>query len=608
VLLAKLSTSTDVAVGFPIAGRRDPALDELVGFFVNTLVLRVDLTGDPSVAELLGQVRARSLAAYEHQDVPFEVLVERLHPARSLAHHPLVQVMLAWQNLPGQQLEVIAGQTLGEQLRVSPWPVETHTARVDLSFSLAERWTQSGESAGIRGAVEFRTDIFDPNTIHTLIQRFQRVLTAMATDPTQQVSSVEVLDAQELACLGGWGNRGVLDRPVASTVSIPDAFAAQVACAPEAVALSFGDRSWTYRELDEAANRLAHLLVAQGAGSGRYVGILMERGAQAIIAILAVLKSGAAYVPIDPGWPAARIGFLLTDATPTTVVTTTELYSRLDGHGVPVIDVTDPVIDDQPATRPPGPASEDIAYLIYTSGTTGVPKGVAIPHRNVVGLLESLDGQLDRAGVWSQFHSYAFDFSVWEIFGALLGGGRLVVVPEAVTRSADDFCALLAAERVSVLSQTPSAFYALQTAQGVSPEVGRQLALETVVFGGEALEPARLRPWWDHHAGSPRLINMYGITETTVHASIRPIVESDGGTSASPIGVPLTHLGFFVLDPWLQPVPAGVVGELYVAGHGVGVGYWGRSPLTASRFVACPFTGAPGARMYRTGDLVCWGP
>ncbi|WP_156766066.1 AMP-binding protein, partial [Mycobacterium sp. E342] len=227
---------------------------------------------------------------------------------------------------------------------------------------------------------------------------------------------------------------------------------------------------------------------------------------------------------------------------------------------------------------------------------------------NVVGLLESLDGQLDRAGVWSQFHSYAFDFSVWEIFGALLGGGRLVVVPEAVTRSADDFCALLAAERVSVLSQTPSAFYALQTAQGVSPEVGRQLALETVVFGGEALEPARLRPWWDHHAGSPRLINMYGITETTVHASIRPIVESDGGTSASPIGVPLTHLGFFVLDPWLQPVPAGVVGELYVAGHGVGVGYWGRSPLTASRFVACPFTGAPGARMYRTGDLVCWGP
>ncbi|WP_156766057.1 AMP-binding protein, partial [Mycobacterium sp. E342] len=225
--------------------------------------------------------------------------------------------------------------------------------RMDLTFSLTENFTDAGQPAGISGAVEFRTDIFDPNTIHTLIQRFQRVLAAMTADPTEQVSSVEVLDVDEQARLDEWGNRGVLDRPATPAVSIPDAFAAQVACAPEAVALSFGDRSWTYRELDEAANRLAHLLVAQGAGSGRYVGILMERGAQAIIAILAVLKSGAAYVPIDPGWPAARIGFLLTDATPTTVVTTTELYSRLDGHGVPVIDVTDPVIDAQPATRPP---------------------------------------------------------------------------------------------------------------------------------------------------------------------------------------------------------------------------------------------------------------
>ena len=208
--------------------------------------------------------------------------------------------------------------------------------------------------------------------------------------------------------------------------------------------------------------------------------------------------------------------------------------------------------------------------------------------------------------MWTQCHSLAFDFSVWEILGALLHGGRLVVVPDAVVRSPEELHALLVAEQVSVLSQTPSAFYALQTADALAPELGDQLKLETVVFGGEALEPQRLRTWLDNHPGSPRLINMYGITETTVHASLREIVDGDVDSTASPIGVPLAHLGFFVLDGWLRPVPAGVVGELYVAGGGLACGYVGRAGLTGSRFVACPF-GGPGARMYRTGDLVWWG-
>ncbi|WP_156765999.1 condensation domain-containing protein, partial [Mycobacterium sp. E342] len=429
VLLAKLTTNTDVAVGFPIAGRRDAALDEVVGFFVNTLVLRVDLAGNPSVAEVLGRVRARSLAAYEHQDVPFEVLVERLHPARSLAHHPLVQVMLAWQHHDLTQLD-LAG------LQANPIPVQTRTARMDLTFSLGERWGKGGEPAGIAGVVEFRTDIFDPNTIHTLITRFQRVLAAMTADPSRPVSLIELLDAQEQARLQTWGNRAVLEKPAASGVSIPAAFAAQVTCTPNAVALTFEDRCWTYRELDESTNRLAHLLVAHGAGPGGYVGLLMPRGAQAIIAILAILKTGAAYMPMDPGWPTARIEFLLTDAAPTTVVTTAELAGRLDGHGVPVvIDVNDPAIDLQPGTAFPGPAADDIAYLIYTSGTTGMPKGVAITQRNVTQLIDSLDAGLGPGRAWTQCHSYAFDFSVWEIFGALLGGGRLVMVPEAVTAS-----------------------------------------------------------------------------------------------------------------------------------------------------------------------------
>ena len=255
----------------------------------------------------------------------------------------------------------------------------------------------------------------------------------------------------------------------------------------------------------------------------------------------------------------------------------------------------------------PASAADDIAYLIYTSGTTGVPKGVAITHRNVTQLLESADASLELAGqVWTQWHSLAFDVSVWEMWGALLHGGRLVVVPESVAHAPEDFHALLVREQVSVLSQTPSAFYALQTADSLAPELGQQLKVQAVVFAGEALEPQRLRTWLDRHPGLPRLINMYGTTETTVHASFREIVDCDVESNASPVGVPLAHLGFFVLDGWLRPVPAGVVGELYVAGSGVGCGYVGRAGLTGSRFVACPF-GGPGARMYRTGDLVCWG-
>ena len=252
-----------------------------------------------------------------------------------------------------------------------------------------------------------------------------------------------------------------------------------------------------------------------------------------------------------------------------------------------------PLVGSQPSTALPVPAADDIAYIIYTSGTTGTPKGVAIPHRNATRLLQTLDADLELAGqVWSQCHSLAFDFSVWEIWGALLYGGRLVVVPDAVVRSPEDLHAVLVAEQVTMLSQTPSAFYALQAADALQPELGRQLKLEAVVFGGEALEPPRLRGWLDSHPGSPRLINMYGITETTVHASFREIVAGDVDNAFSPIGVPLAHLGFFVLDGWLQPVPAGVVGELYVAGAGLAAGYVGRPGLSATRFVACPFGGA----------------
>ncbi|BBY24061.1 hypothetical protein MSTO_42660 [Mycobacterium stomatepiae] len=583
VLLSALSASSDVAVGFPIAGRRDPALDELVGFFVNTLVLRVDVSGDPTVAELLAQVRQRSLAAYEHQDVPFEVLVERLNPTRSLAHHPLVQVMLGWQNSQPAEL------TLGD-VQATPLPIDTHTARADLTFSLTEGFTATGEPAGISGTVEYRTDLFDESSIAALADRLKRVLTAMTSDATQRLSSIQLLDAEEHARLDILGNRAMLALPAPVAVSVPEFFGEHARRTPHAVAVTFESRSLSYRELDECANRLAHLLIRRGAGPGRSVALLFSRSAEAVVAMLAVLKTGAAYLPIDPAHPDARIGFMLADAAPIAAITTAALRPRLRGCDLTVIDIDDPAIDLQPASPPPAPSPDDVAYLIYTSGTTGVPKGVAVTHRNLAHLAVSTPSQLPVTQVWTQCHSYGFDFSVWEIWAALLGGGRLVIVPEEVATSPHDFHALLVAEHVNVLTQTPSAAAAL------TPEGLESMSL---LLGGEACTADVVDQW----APGRLVINAYGPTEATVYASMSsPLV---AGSGAAPIGAPVTTAALFVLDPWLRPVPAGVVGELYVTGSGVACGYLGRAELTGSRFVACPY-GESGARMYRTGDLVRW--
>ncbi|WP_205878058.1 non-ribosomal peptide synthase/polyketide synthase [Mycobacterium camsae] len=605
VLLSRLTSTSDVAVGFPIAGRGDPALDALVGFFVNTLVLRVDLDGDPSFAELLAQVRRRSLAAYEHQDVPFELLVDRLNPPRSRTHHPLIQVILNWQN-NDPTVGLVAGD-----LQITPVAVDTHTARMDLAFFLIDRVAEDGELEGIGGRVEFRTDVFEATSIEAMIARLQTVLAAVTTHPGRRLSALNLLDRSEQARLAGWGNHATLARPSPPSMSISSAWAAQARRTPSAVALTYRDRSWTYLELEEASNRLAHLLSGYGAGPGAVVALLMQRSAQAVMAILAVLKTGAAYLPLDPGLPGSRLDFMIDDSAPCAAVTTAGLAATLSRHALPTIDVSDldsTELQSFSYTSEPGPAPGDIAYLMYTSGTTGVPKGVAITHHNVIRLMGSLDADLQLApgSVWTQCHSLVFDFSVWEIWGALLHGGRLVVVPDEVVRSPNDLRALLVDDQVTVLCQTPSAFYALATVDAQQRDGGDQLKLQAVIFGGEALQPQRLATWLNHAGRPPRLLNLYGITETTVHVSVRTIVEADVDCMVSPIGRPLPDTALFVLDRWLGSVAVGVVGELYVAGPGVGVGYVGRAGLTASRFVACPF-GEPGTRMYRTGDLVRWG-
>ncbi|MGV0837952.1 amino acid adenylation domain-containing protein [Mycolicibacterium thermoresistibile] len=589
-LLMWLTGQRDVAFGTAVSGR--PAelagVESMVGLLINTVPVRATSTAATTVADLLAQLQHGHNDTFDHQ----HLALNEIH--RVTGQDRLFDTLLVYENYPVDAETLFGGQDLA---------VTEFSSREYNHYPLSVV-AMPGTEFGLR--VEYDTEVFDAVGVEALIGRLQRVLTAMTTDAAQRVSAIDLLDPEEHARLDDWGNRAVLTRPEPASESIPAMFAAQLARTPDAVALTCGARSWTYRELEADANRLAQSLTARGAGPGARVALLLPRTGEAVTAILAVLKTGAAYVPIDPAHPDARISFVLKDAAPVVAVTTAELSARLTGSGVPVVDIADPAVPDGADTALPSPAADDIAYLIYTSGTTGTPKGVAVTHRNVAALLAALDAELAPGQVWTQCHSLAFDFSVWEIWGALLYGGRVLVVPDAVVRSPEDLHALLVTEQVSMLSQTPSAFYALQTADALHPEAGRQLNLQTVVFGGEALEPQRLSPWLRSHPELPRMINMYGITETTVHASFREIGPADVEDNASPIGAPLQHLAFFVLDGWLRPVPAGVVGELYVAGAGLASGYVSRSELTATRFVACPF-GEPGDRMYRTGDLVRWG-
>ncbi|EUA32310.1 thioester reductase domain protein [Mycobacterium intracellulare] len=572
-LLMRLTGHHDVAFGTAVSGR--PAdlagAESMVGLLINTVPVRANIDAETTVADVLDQLQQHHNDTLEHE----HLALSEIH--RVTGHDALFDTLFLYENYP-----IDTSVPLGfHELAI------TDVTNREYNHYPLSVMALPGRELGLR--VEYDTDVFDAAGIEKMTERFQRVLSEMTVDPTRRLMALDVVDEAEHELLDSWGNRSVLSQPATGT-SIPGLFAAQVARTPDAAALSFDGRSMTYRELDEAANRLAHLLIEEGAGPGERVALLFSRSADAIVSILAVLKTGAAYLPIDPALPTARIEFLLGDAEPVAVVTTTGLRSRLEGCRPTVIDVDDPALDAQPSDPLPIPSSDNIAYLIYTSGTTGVPKGVAVTHDNVTQLVESLHADLPEAGVWAQWHSLVFDVSVHEIWGALLHGGRLVVVPESVAASPDELHALLVSEGVTVLSQTPSAVGML------SPEGLDSTAL---VVAGEAC-PVEVVDRW---APGRVMINAYGPTEATVYAAMSAPLQA--GAASAPIGSPVPRAALFVLDRWLRPAPEGVVGELYIAGHGVATGYSRRSGLTASRFVACPF-GGPGARMYRTGDLVRW--
>ncbi|WP_156656006.1 non-ribosomal peptide synthetase, partial [Mycobacterium sp. 852002-51971_SCH5477799-a] len=577
-MLMRLTGQHDVVFGTAVSGR--PAelfgADSMVGLLINTVPVRARITTATTAADLLDQLQDSHNCTLEHQ----HLALSEIH--RLTDHDQLFDSMFIYEN----------------------YPVDTEALTGDYDLTITEVNTSEsthyplavaaipGSQIGLR--VEYDAEVFELASIDALFARFQKVLEAMTADPTRPLSSIDLLDADEHARLDAWGNRAVLTHLAPASMSIPEVFAAHVERAPDALALTCEGRSMTYRELDEAANRLAHLLADQGVGAGDVVALLLPRSAEAIVAILAVLKAGAAYLPIDPAVPTARIEFMVADAAPAAAITTADLRARLGGSDLLLIDVHDTRITPRPATGLPAPAPDDIAYLIYTSGTTGVPKGVAVSHHNAIQLLEVVDGHFPTPAAWAQCKSLAFDVSVSEIFFALLHGGRVVVVPEYVVSSPDHFKALLVAEHVEVFTETPSALAAL------SPEGLESLA---VMVAGEAC-PAEVVERW---APGRLMVNAYGPTETsmgiTMSAPLTP------GIGAVPIGAPVLQAALFVLDAWLRPVPAGVIGELYVAGAGVSYGYLNRAGLSASRFVACPFAGpgTPGGRMYRTGDLVCWG-
>jgi amino acid adenylation domain-containing protein len=599
VLLHRYSGQDDLRVGCTVANRQRVESERLIGFFVNMLVLRSDLSGEPSFADLLRQVREHALDAQAHQDLPFERLVEEIQPVRDAGHHPLFQVAYdhQWQRLEGlRRLPGLKAEEIEHLQLATQFDLILHTT----------------EEAGRLGAFfTYSRERFEPETVGRMARHWLALLRAAVDAPETRIGLLPMLDAEEEAGLVAlWNPQAAGMRP---SPAIPDclhrAISAQARRRPGAPALTCDGRTLSYGELERRSNLLAWRLRDQGVGPDTLVGLSAERSPELVIGMLAILKAGGGYLPLDPGYPAERLLYMQEDSGIRLLVSQAGSDAGLPvAPGVRVLRIDaaeDSSVPSPRSDQPPPDAvlADNLAYCIYTSGSTGRPKGVAITHANVMRLFSACQPEL-RIGehdVWALFHSYAFDFSVWEIFGALLHGGRLVVVPYYTSRSPKDCFALLRDEGVTVLNQTPSAFRQLIPVALAEPRDA--LSLRCVIFGGEALEVESLRGWLERFGDEdPRLVNMYGITETTVHVTWRPITLADLERGGSPIGAPLGDLRWYFLDRHLRPVPAGVAGEIHVGGPGLARGYLKRPELTSRRFVADPF-GPPGGRLYRSGDL-----
>jgi amino acid adenylation domain-containing protein len=589
LLLSRYSGQEDVVVGTPIAGRNREETEGLIGFFVNNLPLRGDLSGDPSFRELLGRVREATLGAYAHQDVPFEKLVEELHPERSLSHTPLFQVLFNLQNATGaDEGEAAAGALsmggfeTGEDAAISKY---------DLSLNLAE-----GAEGELSGGLEYNTDLFDASTIWRMSSHFSALLAEVVARPEEPISRLVLLREEERRLVLGEWNDATRREDYRRDVCIHQLFEAQAARTPGGTALVFGGERVTYGELNARANRLARHLRSLGVGPDVLVGVCMERTPEMIVALFAVLKAGGAYVPVDPAYPAERIAYMLEDTGAPVVLTQSRVADRLPSTRAAVV-----LVDREEAAATgdksnPGVAvsPENLAYAIYTSGSTGRPKGVAIEHRNTVIVLQWLRDSVsdeERASVLGST-SISFDVSIAEIFGTLCWGGTLVLVENALS-----LANLPAGVEVVYASMVPSAAAELLRMGAIPPSV------RTMNLGGEPL-PNALAQGLYALGTVEKVGNLYGPTEDTTYSTYSVV---EPGAEKVYVGRPVANTQAYVLDRNLQPVPVGVPGELYLAGDGVTRGYLNRPALTAERYLPNPF-GPAGSRMYRVGDLVRYLP
>jgi amino acid adenylation domain-containing protein len=595
VLLHRTSGQEDIIIGAPIAGRDEPELEDQIGSYVNTLVLRDTVSPHEGFLSLLERVKQTAEEAYEHAAMPFDLLVNELHAARDLARSPLFDVAVIVEHRDTTQPELHA-------LRAAELPFGFATAKFDLSIY----YTDTG--GALRAALNYNRDLFRERTIERMGGHLAQLAQEIVRDPHAPVGALEMITATERATVARWTDTAA-SYPAGSTIA--DLFEEQAARTPERPAVTAAGRTLTYRELDARANQIAHTLVARhGASPRERIPILLTPSEGTVAALLGVLKAGRAYVPLDPSYPPERLRLLLGDCGGRVLLTeeaTRELAHQIAPPGVAVADIRD--LDD--AGKPPPRASlpDDPAYVIYTSGSTGAPKGCCVTNRNVVRLMKNDHFPFDfhERDVWIVAHSFAFDFSVWETWGALLYGGLLVVPERDEVRDPQRFRRLIRRAGVTVLNQTPAAFYNLIAAEESAEEHNLDAHLRCVIFGGDRLDPTRLRPWVERYPlDRVALVNMFGITETTVHITHGPLTPDDvfGAAGHSRVGRPLPETTVYVFNPSRKLQPVGVAGELYVGGSGVCSGYLGRPELTAERFVANPYK--PAERLYRSGDLGRW--
>ncbi|WP_444543745.1 amino acid adenylation domain-containing protein, partial [Nocardia concava] len=599
VLLARVSGTRDIAIGAPVAGRGEADLDGLIGMFVNTLVLRAEVDPNASFAELLAAVRRTDLTAFEHADAPFERIVELLDPPRSQARHPLFQVSLTLQNMTPAVFE-LPGVT------VSDVDLTVPVAKFDLDLTLVERTTSDGVAQGISAAFTYATDLFVPETMDRLAERLRRTLVAVATHPERSVGDFDLLAVDERQrVLSDW-NATTVDiaagLPRAATTSLVSLFETQALRTPDAVALVSGGERLSYAEFAARVHRLARRLIAAGVGPESLVALHIRRSLDFVTATYAVLVAGGAYVPLDPDQPAERIAHVLDTANPVCVLTTSRDSFDAGDHAVVEVDTAilagypDHPVSDVERRAPLRP--RNTAYVIFTSGSTGRPKGVAVSHEAAVNQIRWITDEygIDGDDVVLFKTPATFDVSVWELFGPLATGGRMVVATPDGHRDPLYLADVIAAHNVTLTSFVPSM---LRVFAG-SADPSRLESLRALLVAGEALTSDTVDAF---RAVSPaELHNLYGPTEFTVHATYAPVADEVSG--AVPIGGPVWNARAYVLDSRLHPVAPGLVGELYLAGAQLARGYVGRPDLTADRFVANPFR--RGERMYRTGDLVKW--